>query len=144
MVTNKPLWTCPKCGQKFVSKNMAHSCVVQSLDDFFQGKDPKLRILYEEYLKLVERICGKVIVNVNKTRISLQTRTRFAAINSIGESGIKAHLVTTHKLESPRFSKIEKIGNCYVHNFLLQNTKDLDKEVESWIKEANKYGQQES
>lgn len=122
---------------------MAHSCITQSLDDFFQGKNPKFRILYDQFLKLVEEICGNVIVNVNKTRISFQIRTRFISFNSISESGIKVHFVTTNKLDSSRFFKVEKVGNWYVHNFLLRDAKDLDKEVEAWIKEACKYGRQE-
>lgn len=143
MVTAKPLWTCPKCQQKFVSKNMAHSCTTASLDDYFRDKDPKFRVLYGQFLQLVERICGKVIVNINKTRISFQARTRFVAINALTEPGIKAHIVTKQKLTSPRFFKVEKIGNCYVQHFLLRDAKDLDEELKGWIRQAYKYGRQE-
>jgi len=40
-----PLWTCPKCGHQFVTRNMSHSCANYPLDYHFAGKDPALRTL---------------------------------------------------------------------------------------------------
>jgi rubrerythrin len=34
-MANTPLWRCPVCGQRFVSRNMPHSCRVVGLDAFF-------------------------------------------------------------------------------------------------------------
>jgi hypothetical protein len=35
--TKKPLWTCPKCGHRFVTRNMWHSCSDYSLESHFEG-----------------------------------------------------------------------------------------------------------
>ena len=35
--TGRALWTCPSCGQAFVTKNMNHSCARHSLDEPFGG-----------------------------------------------------------------------------------------------------------
>ena len=37
--TKKPLWTYPKCGYRFVTRNMWHSCSNYSRDDHFKDKD---------------------------------------------------------------------------------------------------------
>lgn len=123
---------------------MAHSCVTQSVDDFFATADPTIREIYEAFVKRVEAICGKVLVNVNKTRISLQIRTRFASVNGFTKEGLKVHLVSQKKLPSPRFTKTEKFDKAYVHNFILRSVSDIDDEVSDWIKEAYKYGEQNS
>ena len=44
---NRSLWTCPLCGQRFVTKNMSHSCGRVPLDTHFRGKDPVVRDLFD-------------------------------------------------------------------------------------------------
>ena len=36
----KPLWTCPKCRHKFVTRNMWHSCGRFRVTDHFKGNAP--------------------------------------------------------------------------------------------------------
>lgn len=140
----KSLWQCPKCGQQFVSKNLWHSCFTQSLDQFFQGKNPKLKRLYQDYLQFVEKICGKVIVNVNKTRISFQLKTRFAGVPRVTKDELICGFWLKKKIESPRFSKVEFIPpDNYVYQFRIKDKKDLDKEVASWITQACLVGNRE-
>jgi hypothetical protein len=33
------LWTCPKCGRRFVSRNLWHACGDYSVEGFLQGKE---------------------------------------------------------------------------------------------------------
>jgi hypothetical protein len=123
---------------------MAHSCFTQSIDDFFKGKNPKLRTLYDAYAQLIENICGPVIVNVNKTRISFQARTRFAAVPGMTKDTLICHVWLKTKIESPRFSKVELFPpNNYVCQFRIKEAGELDDEVASWIAEAYRVGMQE-
>ena len=46
MSSPSPLWTCPECGQTFVTRNASHSCVQLTLDEFF-GERGAQRELYE-------------------------------------------------------------------------------------------------
>ena len=45
---NRGMWTCPVCGQSFVTRNMPHSCQVLALDGFFAGSE--LRELFERFV----------------------------------------------------------------------------------------------
>ena len=31
-------WTCPECGARFVTRNLSHSCVRRTVNEFFAGK----------------------------------------------------------------------------------------------------------
>lgn len=145
MNTDKPLWTCPDCGKKFVTKNMWHSCTKYSVDDFFINRNPHLKNLFEKYLAFVEKVCGeKVLVNVDKTRISFQARTRFTGVAGTTKDELICGLWLKHRINSPRFTKIERITpHDYVYRFKVKDEADLDAEVAGWIKEAYKVGSQQ-
>ena len=56
------------CGQRFVTRNMPHSCQVVALDEFFDGATPGLRELFELFVAAA-RENGPVTVNATKSRI---------------------------------------------------------------------------
>lgn len=117
----------------------------QSVDDFFKNKNPQLRKLNNAYLKLARRIYPKVIINVDKTRISFQARTCFAGVSETTKDTLYGGFWLKHKITSPRFTKVEFIPpNNYVYRFPIKDISDLDEEVTSWIKDALKVGQQEN
>jgi hypothetical protein len=58
---NKPLWRCPKCGHRFVTKNLWHSCARYRLSDHFRGKPPAIRQTFDRYVELA-KACGPVTV----------------------------------------------------------------------------------
>ncbi len=74
----KPLWTCPRCGHRFVSPNMAHSCLQVELSTHFAGKDKRIRKLFDAWLAFVRKFGGPVTVNSQKSQITFQARIRFA------------------------------------------------------------------
>ena len=123
-MTDAPLWTCPVCGQSFVSRNMPHSCLLVDLDEFFAGS--ALRDLFELYVA-AGRENGPVTVNVTKSRITLQVRMRFAAVQ---------------RPRSPRLS-VEYLPPCYhVHKLRLAAPADVDAELREWLAEAYQVGAQ--
>jgi len=137
----RPLWTCPKCGQSFVTRNLSHSCCRLTEEEFFGGKEAQ-RALYRAFLAFVERF-GPVAVNVNKTRISFQGRARFASINRVTRDGLACHLWLKRRLESPRFERIEALPpSDFVHYFKLTDAAQLDEEAAAWIAEAYEVGMQ--
>jgi hypothetical protein len=77
-MAQRPLWTCPRCGKSYVTRNMWHSCVVVPLESHFVGR-PRARERYDAVLSFLEAD-GPITVSVSKTRIELMTRARFAGV----------------------------------------------------------------
>ncbi|MGQ0531747.1 MAG: DUF5655 domain-containing protein [Caulobacteraceae bacterium] len=141
--TNKPpLWACSRCGQRFVTRNMWHSCVRLTEAEFFGDRRAQRR-LYRAYLKFVRQF-GPVTVNITKTRISLQARVRFAGVPRVLRDGIVCGFWLKRRIESPRFLKVELIPpRDYIYTFKLTHPDQLDDEVAQWIAEAYRVGMQE-
>lgn len=138
----RPLWTCPRCGQKFVIRNIWHSCTSFTVEEFFKKRVPAHKKLYRAFLKLVRK-CGPVKVNVNKSRISFQARVRFAGIPRVTKDGLVGAFWLKHRIESPRFIRVEILPPTnYLYQFRITSERDLDAEVLSWLREAYKIGQQ--
>jgi Domain of unknown function (DUF5655) len=139
-MTGEPLWRCPVCGQRFVSRNMPHSCQVVPLDEFFEGAAPELRDLFESYVAATGR---DVTVNVTKSRIALQARMRFAGIDRPRKRHLLANFVLTRPIESPRLTRVEYVPPYYyVHRLRLTDPADIDPELRSWLAEAYEVGTQ--
>ena len=56
MASDADLWTCPRCGARFVTRNLSHGCGDYSVDGFFEGKPPRARELYEALVRAVGEI----------------------------------------------------------------------------------------
>ena len=134
------MWTCPVCGQSFVTRNMPHSCQVVGLDSHFADA-PGLRVVFDAYLAAA-RENGPVTVNATKSRISLQVRMRFAGIERPRRHHIVATFVLVRELASPRL-RVEFIEpRYYVQRLVLHSPEDVDAEVRSWLSEAYAVGEQ--
>jgi hypothetical protein len=139
----KKLWRCPKCGHRFVSANMWHSCTNYTLDIHFEGKDPALRRLFDRYLAMVRRI-GPVTVISQKTRIAFQVRARFAGA-LVRKSFIEGGLWLKRQVEHPLFFRTMKVTPTdWVYYFRLRSPADLEnKELRAFLREAYAVGAQE-
>ncbi len=78
--TSRPLWRCPKCGNYFVSRNLAHSCVRVPLAKHFQGCDPVVRRTFDALAAALKR-AGPIRIVSSKTRITFMVRMRFAGVH---------------------------------------------------------------
>ena len=137
----RPLWTCPDCGQSFVTPRMWHSCVRLTEDDFFRGRSAQ-RVLYDAFLAFVRRL-GPVTVNVNKTRISFQTRVRFAGVAGVVRDGWICGFWLKRRIDSPRFARVEHLPpSDFVYRFVLRDASELDEEAAGWLAEAYEVGLQ--
>lgn len=77
-----------------------------------------------------------------KTRVVFQARVRFA-----GAVPRKSHLLANFALpyhaNDPRFVKIEKYAPHFqTHTFRVCSQRDLDKQVQRWLKESYEVGAQ--
>lgn len=140
-LNRKPLWRCPKCGERFVTKNMWHSCGKYSLETMFARSEPHVRKLFDKFARLV-RACGPVRMIPQKTRIVFQARVRFA-----GTVPRKSYLLCTIALprrsRSSRFLKIDTYApHFHGHRFRVDSEEDLDAEVRRWIRTSYAVGEQ--
>lgn len=109
---------------------------------FFRNSDPALRLLYRDFLKCVRRI-GPVTVNVTKTRISFQSRVRFAGVAALRKHALIAGFWLKRRLDTPRFARVEFIPpDNYVYQVRLTTASDLNAQLKSWLREVYHVGEQ--
>jgi hypothetical protein len=119
-----PLWTCPRCGHRFVTANVWHSCTRVGLDEAFAGSTPEVRATFDRYVGLVAG-CGDVEVIAQRSRIVIMGRVRFAGA-TVGKRSLRLGFALTRRLDDPRF-RIESYGERWnVHRFTASRPGDLD------------------
>jgi len=106
------LWTCPKCGAKFVTKDQWHSCGEVTLGDWIDNLGPRGAMLYSQFEQMIAG-CGEYHVAPAKTRIAFLGRVRFV----------------TERVE-------EVVAGWYVHWVKLVDATQLDAEIQKWIEES--------
>jgi hypothetical protein len=137
-----PLWKCPRCGHRFVTRNLSHSCVRVRLADHFRGKPAERRRTWNRWVATA-RACGPVTAYAQKTRIVIQARVRFAGA-VVRTSYLDAGLWLRRRADHPRLRRIEDFGalGC-VHHFRLESPDDIDAELVALMREAYRVGTQE-
>ena len=60
---------CPRCGRRFVGRNMWHACGDYSVEGFLDGKGARARELFEGFERLIAA-CGPYEVAPAKTRVA--------------------------------------------------------------------------
>ena len=137
-----PLWRCPRCGQRFVARNMPHSCDVRTIDEHFAAASPALRAAFDAFVAAA-REHGDVTLNATKSRITLQARFRFAGVERPRRDHLVAHFVLTRPVRSARLSRVEYVPpSYYVHKLRLHGPEDVDAELRGWLAEAYQVGLQ--
>jgi len=139
----RPLWTCPKCGQRFVSRNMWHSCVRMTVQDHLRGKPKEVVGLYRRFARMVRDLGPGVRAVPVKTGIGFMVRVRFAGA-TVQMRGLRAGFWLKRRVDSARFTKVDFIPpNNYIYSFYVRSPEDLDGEVRAWLLEAYRVGVQE-
>lgn len=137
-----PLWKCPKCGHRFVTKNLWHSCVNVPLAAHFRGKPRQRKATFDRWLKAA-RECGKVTAYAQKSRITIMARVRFAGA-VIRRDYVDAGLWMRRAVEHPRLRKTEDFGRLgQVHHFRLETPDDIDAALVALMREAYRVGTQD-
>ena len=139
---DRPLWTCPRCGNEFVNKNQYHSCARHTLAELFAGKPPHIRELFDRFRDMVEA-WGPAKVIAYHDRAGFMLRVRFAA--AVPKTRwLDVGLWLPRRVDNPRFHRIETLTpNTHVHLLRVTDTEQLDDQVAEWVKEAYAVGRQE-
>lgn len=143
MTRLKPLWTCPACGERFISPRLWHSCGRHSYDALFAKSEPHVRRIFDK-LAAIARACGPVRIYPQKTRVVIQARIRFAGGRPMKTQFVAGFLLPTGTT-SPRFSVVlDTVSHHYIAAYVpLRSEADVDAEVRRWMKRAYRFGRQE-
>ena len=139
-----PLWVCPKCGRKFVIKNIWHSCGSYTVDAFLEGNGPYVRDLFEKFESMIAA-CGPYEVSPAKTRVGFMGRVRFAGVSRISRKGMTIGFALPYPLTSGRIQRMENpIPSWHAHYMRITSPEQLDDELQGWLRESyHLMGQQE-
>lgn len=131
----KPLWKCPRCGHRFVTRNLWHSCVRVPVRAHFRGPAARLYPTYRAWAALA-RACGPVTIYAQKTRIVFQARVRFAG--AVVRAGyLDASLWLHRRVRHPRLRRTESFGALgYGLHFRLAEPGDIDAALGRLVREA--------
>lgn len=110
------------------------------IENFFHGRDASLK-LFKHLLKLIERNCSPKI-EVSKTQISFGEAYKYiwvwlpqTWIDKRAVDSITLTIVTGEKLKNDRIEEsVQPKKGYWTHHIIIENKKDIDKEVEELIK----------
>lgn len=134
------MWACPKCDALLVHKNLSHSCVRRTVEEFLADKPQRGVELYHYFLAQINKI-GPVIEHAVKTRIALMVEVRFSAINKIGRDHIDGHFWLKSEHSHQTFRKIENLNGDYIHHFRLSDETQIDPEFRHIMKMSYEIGE---
>jgi hypothetical protein len=136
MSLSASLWTCPKCGARLVTRNLAHSCGRATLAEWQARMGPHARALYDRFEEMIAA-CGEYYVAPARTRIAFMALVRFAGITRLDESVMHCSFALPSPLQSTRFHKVyEVVPGWWVHELRITHPVELDREVQAWIRES--------
>lgn len=131
-IERRPLWQCPRCGHRFVTKNLWHSCLDVDVATHFVGRPPVLRRLYRAWLAFVRKQGGAVSVSPNRTRIAFMADVRFAG-RSVLKDRVRCSLALARPDRDARFVQVkEEVPGWRAHRFDLATPADL-RLLDAWL-----------
>ncbi|HVP43688.1 MAG TPA: DUF5655 domain-containing protein [Terriglobales bacterium] len=135
-MTQRPLWHCPKCGARLVTRNLSHSCGRFTLGELFSRSAPGLLAVARKYVALLKSL-GDVQVLPQKTRLVAVARVRFAGLYPRKDHFLAAFAL--HRwLRSPRIVKTVDYGPRWRGHYVrIASAADLDDELRAWLQEAH-------
>ena len=130
------MWSCPKCGAKFVNRNQWHSCGRATVEEWLERVGPSGKALYYRLEALV-RACGEVHAAPAKTRIAFLGQVRFASVTRLTDEEMVCMFALPHTLDSPRVARVEEVvPGWFVHTLVITAPDQLDDELQAWIRES--------
>lgn len=134
------LWTCPRCQRSFTRPGQTHSCGRHSVAALLQRRPRAIVELYRGFVRRA-RTVGPVRLAPARTRIGLQNRRIFAAVNRLADDPVDVHLVTSRRLRGRRFRRVDALApDCFVHHVRIASPAELDLELLAWLRLAYAWG----
>jgi len=145
--TQPPLWTCPKCGHRFVTRNMWHSCRSVPLSAVLLGV-PKEHVAVFRRFRALLRAPGPLIVLPRRPHtVVFQVRVRFAGIH-FRTAWVEANLWLERRASHPRLARVKAFRDIgshgYAHYFRFTAATQLDRAFADLAAEAYEVGAQRS
>lgn len=131
------LWTCPKCGRKFLKKNQTHSCKLYPVEKHFEMKD-FAKTLYNDLEATMNKQIGPFYVESLPCCIHFVTSLAytFAAVYALRDR-IRIHFTLDHKLNSERIEKFSQISKTrFKYSIDIKSDNEINKELINWLKQA--------
>jgi hypothetical protein len=106
-----------------------------SVNDHFVNKEPAVRKLYDDLLKILNGF-GPVTEAPNKTSIHIDRKTALIGVETRRDC-LLLTIKADHKINSPRIEKQEQISSRrFYHKVRVKSSRDFDSELKSWLKDA--------
>lgn len=103
--------------------------------DHFVNKDPSVRSLYDQLLKILNDF-GPVKEVPKKTSIHIDRKSALVGVETRRDC-ILVTIKADHKINSPRIEKHEQISaRRFYHKVRIKSSKDFDAELKGWLKDA--------
>ncbi len=132
----RPVWICPKCGARLVTKRLSHSCGRFTLKALFAASAPSVLALARRYIALVQSL-GDIQVLPQKTRLVFVARVRFASLVARKDHFVAAFALQ-RRLKSPKVVQLIDYGPRWqMHHLRIRETTDLDDELRAWLRESH-------
>ncbi len=132
----RPLWTCPECGAKLLTKNMWHSCGYASMKDWYGRMGPRAHKLFERFERMIAK-CGEYHGSPAKTRIAFHGRVRFVGVLGLSEDAMTCAFALPYPLRSRRFAKVEEVvPGWWIHRLRVTAPFQLDAQVQRWLRKS--------
>jgi hypothetical protein len=142
-LARRPRWRCPKCGHRFVTANLWHSCGRYELARHFSGRDPVVRKMFDRLVKLV-RGHGPATIYAQKSRIVGMVDVRFVGITT-SKRALKLHLWLKRRAQHPSLVRHESFGRLgYGNHFKFESVEAMDAEFDALVGEAYRIGCREA
>ena len=135
-MTERQLWSCPKCGARLVSRNLWHSCGRFTLEALFSSSAPGVLAAARKYVALLESL-GDVQVLPQKTRLVAVARVRFAGLYP-RKDHFMASFALHRWLAHGRIVKTVDYGPRWRGHYVrIASAADVDDELRAWLQEAH-------
>lgn len=137
------MWTCPECGRSFANPNQWHACQDTTVDEALAGKTDHAISIYRAVVGALEA-AGEFRIHPQKTRIAFISRMTFAGV-SLARRWADLSFILPEPLDDRRIRKLDLYGpTSWGHTIRLSRPDDIDRDVEQWLEQALKRGDQET
>ena len=131
-----PLWHCPKCGARLVSRNLWHSCGRFTLAALFADSVPPLVPVARKCVALFESL-GDVQVLPQKTRMVAVARVRFAGVYPRKKDFLVSFALQRWLTSTRVVKKVDYGPRWRAHFVRVAAAGDLDGELRAWLQESH-------
>lgn len=137
------LWTCPSCRHSFANVNQWHSCTDLDLDGHLEARS-ELAVAVFRRIESTLHSCGEFRIHAQKTRVAFIARMTFAGVR-LAAAWADLAFITPAPIGDARIRSIVLYGpTSFNHHVRIASPSAVDADVEGWLCQAHRRGQQET